>query len=83
MVLTCIIALLKAKGIIPPFHSNDVNKIFYNHIITGFMMAYASYLAALEACKVNNWVCLVNIRKYFIYLFLLLDLLIQKLGDGA
>ncbi len=77
MVLTCIIALLKAKGIIPPFHSNDVNKIFYNHIITGFMMAYASYLAALEACKVKG-----KLRMLYLFIVLITSYQLFFLNTG-
>lgn len=54
MVLTCMVAVLKAMGIIPVWDALDPNKIFYNHIVTGFMMALACYIAVLQAFKVKG-----------------------------
>ncbi|AHE66237.1 O-antigen ligase family protein [Legionella oakridgensis] len=44
MVLTCVISVLKSKGYLN-FHSEDPGHVFHNHIVTGFMMAFAAYLA--------------------------------------
>ncbi|KTD82809.1 O-antigen ligase family protein [Legionella waltersii] len=59
--LTCIISMLKALNLI---ESQDPGMVFYNHIITGFMVALAAYLAGLQMFKNSGW-----LRS--IYLFLL------------
>ncbi|CEG56313.1 O-antigen ligase family protein [Legionella fallonii] len=48
IVVTCVLSALKSKGI---FLVGDPGDIFYNHIITGFMVAFASYLAGLFAFR--------------------------------
>lgn len=48
MLLTCVISILKSHNLFTP---GDPGEVFYNHIITGFMMAFACYLAALYAFK--------------------------------
>lgn len=77
MVLTCIVTFLKVKGIISFSHSEDVNKVFYNHIITGFMMAYASYLAALEAWKFRG-----KLRSIYLFIVLLTSYHLFFLNTG-
>lgn len=52
MLVTCIISIFKAHGI---FLRGDPGAIFYNHIITGFMMAFAAYLACFLAFQYDGW----------------------------
>ncbi|RUR12085.1 O-antigen ligase [Legionella sp. km772] len=63
MLFTCLISLLKAKGVVFIHSNDDVNKLFYNHIVTGFMMALACYIAALQAIKYKG-------RLKVLYLFI-------------
>lgn len=46
MVITCCTCYLKVAGIIKIW-DGDPGNLFYNHIITGNMMAFSSYVAAL------------------------------------
>ena len=67
--LTCVLALLKAKGIIHLKVDQDLGHIFYNHIVTGFMVAFGSYLAGLFAYRYTGWprvvyVCLLLLTSY-------------------
>lgn len=55
MVVTFITALLKLYGIIHIGDPTDPGDLFYNHIVTGFMMAIACYLALLYALKTTGW----------------------------
>lgn len=48
IVITCIISVFKSKGI---FLVGDPGEVFYNHIITGFMVAFSSYLSGLFAFR--------------------------------
>jgi len=50
--LTCIISVLKSQNIIQSF---DPGQVFYNHIITGFMVALGFYLSGLFAFKAKGW----------------------------
>lgn len=52
MLVTCIVSIFKSHGI---FLSGDPGAIFYNHIITGFMMAFAAYLACYLAFQYDGW----------------------------
>ncbi len=52
MLLTCIISMLKANNLL---ENDDPGEVFYNHIITGFMMAFATYLSALYAFQYKGW----------------------------
>ncbi len=52
MTVTCLLCILKALTIIPGY---DPGEFFYNHIVTGFMVALACYIAALYACKTQGW----------------------------
>lgn len=52
MFVTCIISLLKAYNVVG---SGDPGEVFYNHIITGFMVAFAAYLSGLYAFQYNGW----------------------------
>lgn len=42
--ITCIVSMISHKTVIA---AGDLTGTFYNHIVTGFMMAFAFYLAAL------------------------------------
>lgn len=66
IILTCIISFLKFKGFVI---NADPGEVFYNHIITGFMVAFASYVAALLALEARGWlrvfyVCTTLITSY-------------------
>ncbi|WP_298625007.1 O-antigen ligase [uncultured Legionella sp.] len=52
MLVTCIISILKASNVL---ESGDPGEVFYNHIITGFMMAFAAYLSGLYAVQYKGW----------------------------
>jgi O-antigen ligase len=55
MLFTCIVSILKANGLVHIGDPGDSGDVFYNHILTGFMMAFAAYLAALHAFKYTGW----------------------------
>jgi len=65
MFITCILSILKAKGILVLGSTIDQGEIFYNHIVTGFMVSFASYLAGLFVFQYKGW-------SRVIYLILLL-----------
>lgn len=48
MILTCLLSFYKVNHLVP---GEDIGQIFYNHIVTGYMMALAAYLAAIYAIK--------------------------------
>jgi O-antigen ligase len=50
MLLTCIISTLKFYGFLQTWDI-DFDNVFRNHIMTGFMVAFSSYLAAILACR--------------------------------
>jgi O-antigen ligase len=52
MVLTCCVSILKSHGLL---FSGSPGEVVYNYIITGFMMALASYLGALCAIQSRGW----------------------------
>jgi O-antigen ligase len=54
MIVTFFTALLKLYGFVEVGLVGDVGTLFYNHIITGFMMAIACYLAAVYAYQSNG-----------------------------
>lgn len=56
ILLTCIISILRAKGILSLGMYADQGAVFYNHIITGFMVALASYIAGLFVFQYKGWV---------------------------
>lgn len=70
MFFTSIISILKYTGIF--LMSDDPGEIFYNHIITGFMMAFAAYLSALFVFHYSGW-------KRLVYLLLTLFMSYQVL----
>ncbi|WP_431606630.1 O-antigen ligase family protein [Legionella maioricensis] len=52
IVFTCIISILKSKSI---FLVGDPGEVFYNRIITGFMVSFGAYLAGLFAFQHQGW----------------------------
>lgn len=54
MLLTCILSILIHLNLLMPGH-DDPGKVFNNHIITGFMMAFAVYLSGLFAIQYPGW----------------------------
>lgn len=68
--VTCVVSLLKYKNILP--HGPWPGAVFYNHIVTGFMMAFACYLAGIFAFDHTGW-------RRAIYLFLVLIMSVQLL----
>ncbi|PJD94985.1 MAG: O-antigen biosynthesis protein [Legionella sp.] len=54
MVVTCCTAILKVYGLIHINDPLDPGALFFSHIITGFMMSMACYIAALYACDTEG-----------------------------
>ena len=46
MVVTCFVSILAFTGVIP-LHDTEAGGLFRNHIMTGYMMAFAAYLSSL------------------------------------
>lgn len=65
MFLTCIISILKSKNMWFAGADPDPGQVYYNHIITGFMVALGAYLAGLFAFQMKGW-------RRFVFIFLLL-----------
>ncbi len=55
MCITCILSILKANGLLSIGVPDDQGEIFYNHIVTSFMVSFASYLAGLFIFQTKNW----------------------------
>ncbi len=49
--LTCLVSFLKYMGFIPGY---DAGELFYNHIVTGFMVAFGGYVAMNLALKTQG-----------------------------
>ena len=70
--ITCIISFLKSINVIPP--GGDPGEVFYNHIVTGFLVALGAYLSGLYAFETKGWprilyvlmVCLTTYQVLFI-----------------
>jgi O-antigen ligase len=62
IILTCIVSILKGYGVLQIGIVNDLGDLFYNHIMTGFMVAFACYLSALFIFQHSNW-------QRYLYLF--------------
>ncbi len=77
MVVTCITALLKIKGFVHVGNPIDPGELFYNHIITGFMMALACYVAALQGFKFKGWP-----RAFYLFVVLITSYQILFLNTG-
>lgn len=76
MLVTCFLSILKAKGLFD-YNGPDPGQIFHNHIMTGFMMAFATYLSALLSIQVKGkW------RLFYISLTLLFSYQILFVSTG-
>jgi O-antigen ligase len=53
--LTCILTFLKSKGLIHLHPEWDQSAVFYNYIITGFMVSFGSYIAGLYFFQSKSW----------------------------
>ncbi|KTD58821.1 O-antigen biosynthesis protein [Legionella sainthelensi] len=53
MLLTCILSILKARNLLELNNVADPGEVFYNHIITGYMVALGVYLAGLQVFKAD------------------------------
>ena len=53
MFITCVLLLLKAAGLVH-YGGDDPGQMFRNHIMTGYMMVFAAYLAAYFACHASR-----------------------------
>ncbi|KTD06502.1 O-antigen biosynthesis protein [Legionella gratiana] len=53
MLLTCVLSILKARNLLELNNVSDPGEVFYNHIITGYMVALGVYLAGLQIFKVD------------------------------
>ena len=49
MVLTSLLSIFKAYGMVTYFGTLDAGAVFRNHIMTGYMMSFAAFLCALFA----------------------------------
>lgn len=72
ILLTCIISIIKSR-----FAAGDAGAVFYNHIITGFMVAFASYLAGLFVFQYKGW-----LRIYYLVLVLLTSYQVLFINTG-
>ena len=54
MLITCVLLLLKAVGVVH-YGGQDPGQMFRNHIMTGYMMVFAAYLAAHFAYHASGW----------------------------
>lgn len=78
MFITCVVSILKVKGFLNiGNYSEDPGQLFYNHIITGFMVAFGSYLAGLFAYQNKGW-----IRGVYLFLMLFLSYQIIFFSNG-
>ncbi len=53
MLLTCVLSILKQKGLIMINNPEDSGEVFHNHIATGYMVDLAIYFAALMCFRPN------------------------------
>jgi len=54
MFITCVLLLLKAAGVVH-YGGQDPGQMFRNHIMTGYMMVFAAYLAVYLAYYSSRW----------------------------
>lgn len=67
MLFTALLSILMTLGVTNIFtRISEADAVFYNHIITGFMMAFASYLAALLLLKHQGWLRLAYLLAYMV-----------------
>lgn len=66
MLLTCILSLLKAKQLLV-LNSVDPGEVFYNHIVTGFMIALGVYFSGMLTFNTDT-----TRAECFLYFFMLI-----------
>lgn len=77
MLFTSIVSILKANLLINLGNPGDSGDLFFNHILTGFMMAFAAYLSALYVFKYTGWK-----RKTYAVMFVLMSYQLFFLNTG-
>lgn len=75
MLFTCIISTLKSQNLF--FPPGDPGEVFYNHIITGFMVALGAYFAGLFAFKYSG-----RIRMIYVFLVLFTSYQVLFINTG-
>lgn len=55
MFITCLLSILKAHGLVQIGDAQFQGQVFYNHIVTGFLVAFGSYLAGVYAYQTEGW----------------------------
>jgi O-antigen ligase len=58
MVVTCFVSILAVVGVIP-LHDAEASGLFRNHIMTGYMMAFAAYLSSFLCMQTSGKVRIV------------------------
>ncbi|MDR3442624.1 MAG: O-antigen ligase family protein [Legionella sp.] len=78
MLITCVLSLLKYLEIVA-FNSDDAGEVFYNHIVTGFMVALAVYFAGILFYQeqINKWQ-----RAYYLMIVLIGSYQVLFLNTG-
>ncbi len=66
MLFTCILSVLKSKNLLT-INSPDPGEVFYNHIVTGYMVALGVYFAGILAFQAN-----ISRPLRFFYLFMVI-----------
>lgn len=64
--LTCFLSILKAKNLLM-INTPDPGEVFYNHIVTGFMIALGVYFAGILVFQAN-----INSGLRIVYIFMVL-----------
>ena len=72
--IICIISILKSKGL---WFQGDPGEVFYNHIITGFMVAFGSYIAGLFVFQSKG-----KLQILYLVLFLLTSYQVLFINTG-
>lgn len=77
ILVTCIISIGMGLGFIPLGPGLDPGEVFFNHIITGFMVSFACYLSLIYALQFRGWK-----RAAYLILFLLLSYQMMFISTG-
>lgn len=77
ILVTCIISIAMGLGFIPLGPGLDPGEVFFNHIITGFMVSFACYLSLLYALQFKGWK-----RALYLILFLLMSYQMMFISTG-
>ncbi len=76
MAITCVLSMLKAAGMLD-YNGPDHGRVFNNHIMTSFMMAFATYLSALLCTRERG-----GVRVFYALLALLFSYQILFINTG-